>query len=198
MGRTLRLAASVPRGLAALRGAARDGLISSPPQIRRLAAKARRRRKWYAPKAQAGPVSDASTESAAERVGSEDAAGEGAEEGQPAPSSAAIGMDWESYKIPHRFVGFNPKRLDLENLPRIRKDVDGKPSRMMWHGTECQKCGLQVRREKRTNRQASLNIYADEKIPLDMLRSCPEEKKYPLLWRSRDPFLALDILGVDD
>lgn len=107
-------------------------------------------------------------------------------------------IDWKKYKIPHRFVGFDPKQMDLERLPRSRKDVDGTPGRRLWHGLDCVKCGLQVRREKRTNREASLNVYAHESVPTDMLRSCTEEKRYPLLWRSRDPFLALDILGVDD
>ena len=106
--------------------------------------------------------------------------------------------EWEKYKIPHRFPGFNPKRMDLDNLPRSRTDIDGRSSRLVWNGVECQKCGLQVRWEKRMNMESSLNVYAHASIPIDLLRSCPEEKNYPLLWRSRDPFLVLDVLGVDD
>lgn len=105
---------------------------------------------------------------------------------------------WKNYKIPHRFQGFNPQRMDLERLPRFRTNFDGKPGQLAWMGTQCAKCGLQIRKEKRTNKETSLNVYAHEGIPVDLLRSCPETKMYPLLWRTRDPFVALDVLGVDD
>lgn len=106
--------------------------------------------------------------------------------------------EWNKYKIPHQFQGFNPQRMDLERLPRFRTNFDGQPGHLAWMGTQCAKCGLQIRKEKRTNKETSLNVYAHEGLPVDILRSCPETKLYPLLWRTRDPFIALDILGVDD
>lgn len=102
------------------------------------------------------------------------------------------------FRIPHSFIGFNPRRMDLEDLPRLRTDFDGKRSRLIWMGTECQRCGLQIRRERRSNRETSLNVYASPKIPDDLLRHCPQEKSYPVLWRTRDPYVALDILAVED
>ena len=102
------------------------------------------------------------------------------------------------YRTPHRFVGFDPRRMDLEDFPRLRTDFDGKRGGLIWMGTECQRCGLQIRRERRTNRESSLNVYANPGIPDDFLRHCPERKTYPVLWRSRDPYVALDILGVED
>ena len=108
------------------------------------------------------------------------------------------GISIPDYRIPHRFVGFNPRRMDLEGFPRIRTDFDGKKSDLAWAGTECQRCGLQIRRERRTNRETSLNVYANGRIPDELLRHCPEEKQYPVLWRTRDPYVALDILGVED
>ncbi|GMH32415.1 hypothetical protein BSKO_00249 [Bryopsis sp. KO-2023] len=106
--------------------------------------------------------------------------------------------EWARFKIPHRFQGVNTKRLDIQRFPRFKTNFDGQKGKLAWMGTECQKCGLQIRRERRTNRETSLNVYAHASIPIDMLRSCTEKKMYPLLWRTRDPFVALDILGVDD
>lgn len=102
------------------------------------------------------------------------------------------------YRIPHRFIGVDPRRMDLEDLPHLRTDFDGKRSKLIWTGTECQVCGLQIRREKRTNRESSLNVYASPSIPDDLLRSCPGRKEYPVLWRTRDPYVAIDILGIED
>lgn len=102
------------------------------------------------------------------------------------------------FRIRHQFVGFDPRRMDLEGFPRLRTDFDGKRSGLIWMGTECQRCGLQIRRERRTNRETSLNVYANPSIPDELLRNCPEEKRYPVLWRTRDPYVALDILAVED
>ena len=116
-----------------------------------------------------------------------------AEEEKPEPPTK-----FPDYRIPHSFIGFDPRRMDLEDFPRLRTDFDGKRGGLIWTGTECQRCGLQIRRERRTNRETSLNVYANPGIPDDFLRHCPERKTYPVLWRSRDPYVALDILGVQD
>lgn len=105
---------------------------------------------------------------------------------------------WGKYKIRHRFQGLNPRRLDLDAMPRFRTDFNGQRGKLAWMGLECAKCGMQIRREKRTNRETSLNVYSHDSIPENFLRSCSEKKLYPLLWRSRDPFVVLDILGIDD
>lgn len=88
--------------------------------------------------------------------------------------------------------------MDLEGFPKFRLTIDGKMGQLLWTGTECIKCGMQIRREKRTNKEASLNVYAHASVSREMLRSCPEKRKFPVIWRTRDPYEALEILGAED